>query len=193
MYPINYNKYDDEVSDYDKNEQEYVYEINEDEVEDEYLDYNISDEAEWREFADDSSSKLQSRVGGPRLIGQELESTTGIKELDEKLKKVLTSPVQEFQNTSIAFLKRYLNKIILISNIDINSIILASNKLKFIKYKNPKAFVLGLCLIKNKNIDNSNIEKRKISKLDYLYEEIGKDEYINQTDILRYAFLIKNL
>ncbi len=185
MYPISYHK-DESDDERTENEDEYVYE-------EENEDYNISDEAEWREFGDDPESKMQSRVGGPTLMGQELESTTGILELDERLKKVLISPVQEFQNMCIAFFKRYLNKIILVSNIDINNIILMCNKIKFIKYKNPKAFVLGLCLMKNKNIENSNVEKRKISKLDYLYNEIGRDEYINQTDILRYAFLIKNL
>jgi len=194
---------DDENQDEFKSDVEYLYEEEQDE-EDEYKDYFISQEAEWREFGDDPKSKEKSRVGGARLINQELEELIGM-EMKDKIKKILTTPTLNFQASCAVYISKYKDQFKTITTEkNLNDLIsMITNKIPNIRFKNPKAFVLAICLIKfntkaskkniNVSIDNNQIYYKDdyITKLNYLYDNISKIDDISRVDILKYAFLIE--
>jgi len=160
---------------------------------DEFADYFISQEAEWRQFEGDGN--LKSRVGGARLINQELEGLIGL-EVSEKVKKILTTPTLNFQAICSEIIRKYSDEFAPIYNSkSLNDLVaITSVKIDNIRFKNPKAYVLALCLFKKNKMDNSEIKYKGdyINKLDYLYEYIGNREDISKIDIIRYCFLIKS-
>jgi hypothetical protein len=197
------NKYSDDEQDEEyKSEVEYLYEEQENE-EDQYADYFISQEAEWREFGDDPKSKEKSRVGGVRLINQELENLIGV-EMKDKIKKILTTPSLNFQASCATYIAKYKDNLqILKSEKNLNDMIsMVVNKIPNIRFKNPKAFVLGMCLIELTTLSNKKksnvfinnkkitIKNTKVDILDYLYD-ISKEDDISKVDILKYTFLIE--
>ena len=197
------NKYNESEPEEINEEIEYLYEEAEN-PEEQYEDYFISQEAEWREFGDDPKSKEKSRVGGARLVNQELENLIGM-EMKDKIKKILVTPTLNFQASCATYISKYKEQLqIITSEKNLNDMIsLVSNKILNIRFKNPKAFVLGMCLIKlntkasKKNtkvsINNEpiNYKSDKINKLNYLYDYISKTDDISKVDILKYAFLIE--
>ena len=177
--------YDEEI---EMDEQEYVYE---DDGGEESKDGEFAQVGE-RIFED---SKEISRFGGPRLVGQELEQLEGGGELQKRVYEKLKSPESEFEKNAIGFISRYSDVLKKIQSTEglKNSILKIVSKIPKIKYKSPRAFVLGFCMLKGKYIKNNELDDRDESELEYLYDRIGKDEGIREVDILRYAFLAQRV
>ena len=129
------------------------------------------------DYEEDFRHNFRPEMGAYNRAGQD--------DLGEKLDYNLLNPLEIFQISVDAISRKLINRDIKISEQDITIMLEKSNKLKYVKYKNPNAYVLGyISSFSGKQINNKYFKYTIDKVLPYI-----EDASILEPDVLRYARL----
>lgn len=150
------------------------------------------DEREYAEYFEDQEFQAErgafERAGGSRLDILSTLIGTGkgsnkLEELNKKLFRLNLSKKEKFQIFLSVFFDK-LQDVLGLSNLDLDRMLIISDRIQKIEYKNPIAFIIGYHVCGAKDIDINALEEVKKKKILVRFDEV------TLPDVIRYARLI---
>jgi hypothetical protein len=146
-----------------------------------------SDEEDWNISDEEGEYSDEETIFKPEVTAFERTGYGGI--LGETKDRALQDPLEKFQIAVDAISRSLNNQNTILSENDIQILLEKANKLKYVYYKNPQAYILGyLASNGGKNIDIKSFKHVSTKILPLLSE--GS---VLEPDILRYARLWETL
>ena len=150
------------------------------------------DENEYADYFEDQEFQAErgafERAGGGRLdiLGTLIGSGKGsnkLEELNKKLFRLNLSKKEKFQIFLSVFFDK-LNDVLGLTNLDLDRMLIISERVQKIEYKNPIAFILGYHVCGEKDIDTKALKEIQDKKILVKFDEVSLP------DVIRYARLI---